>query len=109
MKGKLTNLIVILFCFWIAFLAIIGISWVIGFYANGLTHTRYFDIASCTVAIGTAGSALGSILMMAITNFLHDREKTKRYKIDSKCNSIAGQKPQTKGQGMGNGENSRDY
>lgn len=109
MKEKLTKLIFVLFCFWIAFLGVVGVSWVIGFYANGLTHTRYFDISSCTVAISTAGSALGSMLMLLVTNFLHEREKTKRYNIDSKLNSPRGKKPFEEGQGTGNGENQRNY
>lgn len=93
MKEKLSNIILILVIIWIFFLMFVGVSWGVGYYSNAFSHSNWYNLSSCMMGISTAGGALGSILMLAFTNFLHEREVTKRYNIDSKHNSRLGQKP----------------
>lgn len=111
MKTKITNIIYLLFLFWLVFLMFVGISWGIGYYQNAFNHSKFYDLSSCMFGISTAASALGSILVLAVSNFFHEKERTKRYdykiraisererqrteryNIDSLHNSIPGQIP----------------
>lgn len=68
-----------------AFLLMVLLLWLIGYWANALWHTQ-FELESCWSGIGAIGTGLGSVAALATAAWA-------KYHTDSKYNSQEGETP----------------
>ena len=89
MKKKIKNFIEalqsqqvgVLMTFLMMFLALVMLSWLYGYWSNGLFGTK-FEINSCWQGLAGIVTGLGGLAAMAA-----------KYYVDSKYNSVHGEKP----------------
>ena len=77
-------LVLALFCL-VGFLSLVLLSWLVGFWMNGL-YGFHFELQSCWSGLGAIAAGAGSVLAMAGINM-------GRHYIDSKFNSQIGHRP----------------
>lgn len=74
----------LLMSFLMFFLALVMLSWLIGYWSNGLLGTK-FEIGSCWQGLAGIVTGLGGLATMAA-----------KYYVDSRYNSNEGEKPDKK-------------
>lgn len=80
-KAIQTKQVGVLMTFLMFFLGLVMMSWLFGYWSNGLYGTR-FEINSCWQGLAGIVTGLGGLATMAA-----------KYYIDSKYNSTEGEKP----------------
>jgi hypothetical protein len=78
-------LVVFMTLLWMAFLLMIGASWLYGYWSNGLHGTK-FDINSCWQGISVVAAAFAAILALAKAGWT-------KWKTDSEFNTDQGIAP----------------
>lgn len=78
-------LIIFLAVVMMAFLCLVMVSWLYGYWSNALAGTK-FELGSCWQGITVVATGLGGIVALAKACWT-------KYGMDSKFNSAAGQKP----------------
>ena len=84
MKAVQTKQVGLLMTFLMCFLALVMLSWLYGYWSNGLFGTK-FEINSCWQGLAGIVTGLGGLAAMAA-----------KYYVDSKYNSSTGEMPHEK-------------
>ena len=87
-KAVQTKQIGILVTIMMCFLALVMVSWLVGFWANGLTGAK-FELGSCWQGISAVVAGMTGVAALAGSQYA-------RYYLDSKYNSDEGKKPEIK-------------
>lgn len=85
-KAVQTKQIGVLVTIMTAFLALVMISWLVGFWANGLLGAK-FDLGSCWQGISSVVAGMTGVAALAGTKYA-------KYYLDSKYNSEGGERPE---------------
>lgn len=78
-------LVIFLTVFWMLMLSLVVLSWLFGYWSNGLNNT-HFEIASCWPGVTAVAGAFASILALAKSCWT-------KYGQDSQLNTENGQSP----------------
>lgn len=87
------SLVIIMVTGMMAFLVLVLVSWLIGYWENALYHMS-FELESCWSGVATVGTGLGSVAALATTAWA-------KYHTDSKYNSQEGEPPTLRGDDIG--------
>ena len=85
-KAVQTRQIGVLVTVMMVFLALVMVSWFVGFWANGLCGAK-FDLGSCWQGISAVVAGMTGVATLAGTKYA-------RYYLDSKYNSGDGERPE---------------
>lgn len=85
-KAVQTKQIGVLMTFLMVFLGLVLLSWLAGYWCNGLLGT-HFEINSCWQGLGGIVAGLGGVAALAGTQYA-------KYYLDSRYNSAEGESPE---------------